>query len=229
MLPKDGRSALDGREPGRDCPSCPRLVELRDECRRDEPLWHNAPVPSYGSIDATLLIVGLAPGLTGANRTGRPFTGDFAGDLLYRTLLAYGFARGTYRAHPEDGLRLVGAMITNTVRCVPPANKPTAAEIDACRPFLVATIEALPDLRAVVALGRIAHQSVLRSRGLRQAAFPFAHGTAHPLPAGAGKTLTLFDSYHCSRYNTSTGVLTEDMFRAVFANVRRCIDAVHQA
>jgi uracil-DNA glycosylase family 4 len=177
-------------------------------------------------------VVGLAPGLRGANRTGRPFTGDFAGDLLYKTLIEYGFATGTYGAQCNDGLRLVSCAITNAVRCVPPQNKPVPSEINSCRPFLVATIGALPDLRAIVALGRVAHESVVRAFGLKPAIFPFAHGAVHVLAAtGSGeaaathspesaKTITLFDSYHCSRYNTNTGVLTHEMFRAVFANAR---------
>ena len=174
-------------------------------------------------------MVGLAPGLRGANRTGRPFTGDFAGDLLYETLIEFGFATGTYGASLDDGLRLVSCVITNAVRCVPPQNKPMPSEIKSCRPFLAATIAALPDLRAIVALGRIAHESVVRAFGLKPAAFPFAHGAEHVLGAGetaqyrwhAGAgTILLVDSYHCSRYNTNTGVLTQDMFRAVFAKVR---------
>jgi uracil-DNA glycosylase family 4 len=212
-------------EPHRDCSLCPRLVTFRDQTRAVEPLWHNAPVPSFGASDARLLIVGLAPGLRGANRTGRPFTGDFAGDLLYETLLAHGFAEGAYLAHCQDGLRLTGSMITNAVRCVPPANKPTPAEINACRPFLIATIEALTQLVAIVALGRIAHDSVMRAFGLKLSAFPFGHGSEHVLPMPRAGTLVLFDSYHCSRYNTNTGVLTAEMFHSLFARVRRRIDA----
>jgi uracil-DNA glycosylase len=154
--------------------------------------------------------------LRGANRTGRPFTGDFAGDLLYRTLIDFGFATGTYAARPDDGLKLVDVAITNAVRCVPPQNKPLPIEINTCRPFLIATIEAMAQLSAILALGRIAHESVLPSLDLRRAAFPFGHGAVHAVRP----ELTLYDSYHCSRYNTNTGVLTEDMFRAVFANIR---------
>jgi uracil-DNA glycosylase family 4 len=172
-------------------------------------------VPSFGARDAALLIVGLAPGLQGANRTGRPFTGDYAGDLLYGTLLAHDFARGRYAARPDDGLMLVNCRITNAVRCVPPANKPLPVEIAACRGFLDATLADMPKLRAIVALGRIAHDSTLKALRLRAADAPFAHGAEHN--AGA---LRLFDSYHCSRYNTNTGRLTETMFRKVFARVR---------
>ena len=208
-------------EPGRDCPFCPRLVAFRETWRAAEPAWHNAPVPTFGSRDARLLIVGLAPGLRGANRTGRPFTGDFAGDLLYRTLIEYGFAAGTYDARPDDGLVLTDAAITNAVRCVPPENKPVPAEIRTCRQFLSATIASMPRLGAIVALGRIAHDSTVAALGLRLKAAPFAHGAVHE-PAGL---VRLHDSYHCSRYNTNTGVLTPEMFRAVFAEVRRRLDA----
>src|SRR6202790_5563568 len=201
--------------PGRDCPLCPRLAAFRKTWRVQEPQWFNAPVESFGPRDARLLIVGLAPGLRGANRTGRPFTGDFAGDLLYATLLEYGFAKGAYRARPDDGLTLVDCRISNAVRCVPPQNKPLPAEINTCRPFLSATIETMAGLRAIVALGRVAHESMLKVLGLRAAAAPFAHGAIHP--AGG---LKLYDSYHCSRYNTNTRVLTPEMFRSVFARVR---------
>ncbi|CAN5156665.1 uracil-DNA glycosylase [soil metagenome] len=203
-------------QPGRDCPLCPRLVAFREAWRAREPAWHNAPVPNFGSPDARLLIVGLAPGLRGANRTGRPFTGDYAGDLLYRTLIDFGFASGTFRARPDDGMVLVDAMICNAVRCVPPENKPTPAEIGTCRQYLAATIAAMPNLRAILALGRIAHDSVATALGSRRSATPFGHGSAHPIRP----ELTFFDSYHCSRYNTNTGVLTEAMFRSVFATIR---------
>ncbi|MBH0239977.1 uracil-DNA glycosylase [Methylobrevis albus] len=210
-------------EPGRDCPLCPRLVDFRRKHRALEPSWHNAPVPSFGSDDARLLIVGLAPGLRGANRTGRPFTGDFAGDLLYETLGEFGFAQGSYAARPDDGLRLVGAMLTNAVRCVPPENKPVGAEIATCRTFLSATIAGLPRLAVLVALGRIAHESTLRALGARQAAHPFVHGAMHRI-AGPHGPLVLADSYHCSRYNTNTGRLTPAMFKSVFAAVRAELD-----
>jgi uracil-DNA glycosylase len=208
-------ATLPAPEPGRNCPLCPRLAEFRAQVRAREPGWHNAPVASFGDSDARLLIVGLAPGLQGANRTGRPFTGDFAGDLLYATLLEYGFASGIYQARPDDGLTLVDCRISNAVRCVPPQNKPLPVEIHTCRQFLSATIATMPRLRAIVALGRIAHESTVKALGMRNAAVPFAHGVAHK--AGA---LSLYDSYHCSRYNTNTGVLTPKMFRDVFARVR---------
>jgi uracil-DNA glycosylase family 4 len=169
------------------------------------------------------LIVGLAPGLKGANRTGRPFTGDYAGDLLYATLLEYGFAKGVYEARPDDLLVLRDALISNAVRCVPPANKPEPAEITTCRRFLIRTIDVLPNLRAIVALGRIAHDSVVRALGEPLARFPFGHGREHLALRPRGQ-LALFDSYHCSRYNTNTGVLTADMFRAVFARIRAYLD-----
>jgi uracil-DNA glycosylase family 4 len=214
-----GAAALLPSEPGRNCPLCPRLATFREAARAREPKWFNSPVPSFGDPDASLLIVGLAPGLQGANRTGRPFTGDFAGDLLYATLLEYGFAKGAYLARPDDGLTLAGCRISNAVRCVPPQNKPLPVEINTCRQFLIATMAAMPGLRAIVALGRVAHESTLKALGLRSAAAPFAHGAIHA--AGA---LKLYDSYHCSRYNTNTRVLTPDMFRSVFAKVRADLD-----
>lgn len=205
--------------PDRDCPFCPRLVAFREANRAREPLWHNAPVAPFGDITARLLIVGLAPGMQGANRTGRPFTGDYAGDLLYATLLEYGFAQGSYQARPDDGLRLVDCRIANAVHCVPPQNKPLPIEINTCRQFLVANLETMPKLRAIVALGRIAHDSVLKPLKLKASQAPFGHGAVHQ--AGAFK---LYDSYHCSRYNTNTGVLTTDMFRSVFAKVKADLD-----
>jgi uracil-DNA glycosylase len=207
-------------EPDRNCPFCPRLASFRDAARGREPEWFNSPVPSFGDPNAALLIVGLAPGLQGANRTGRPFTGDFAGDLLYATLLDYGFAKGVYQARPDDGLKLIDCRISNAVRCVPPQNKPLPLEINTCRQFLSATLGTMPKLRAIVALGRVAHDSMLKVLGLRAAAAPFAHGAIHP--AGA---LRLYDSYHCSRYNTNTRVLTPEMFRSVFAKVRTDLDS----
>lgn len=201
--------------PDRDCPLCPRLAAFREESRAREPSWFNAPVPPFGGSSASLLIVGLAPGLRGANRTGRPFTGDYAGALLYPTLLEYGFAKGVYDARPDDGLRLVNCRIANAVHCVPPQNKPLPIEINTCRQFLIRTIADMPKLKAVVALGKIAHDSTAKALGLRLSAAPFKHGAFHK--AGA---LRMYDSYHCSRYNTNTGVLTTDMFRAVFAQVR---------
>jgi uracil-DNA glycosylase family 4 len=181
-------------------------------------------VPSFGDASGRLLIVGLAPGLKGANRTGRPFTGDYAGELLYATLLAYGFAEGAYEARPDDMLVMRDALISNAVRCVPPANKPESSEIATCRQFLIRTINALPNLRAILMLGRIAHESTVRALGEPLARVPFAHGNQTVVTRTEGE-LALFDSYHCSRYNTNTGVLTPDMFRAVFARVRAYLDA----
>jgi uracil-DNA glycosylase family 4 len=208
-------------EAPRDCQLCPRLVAFRAANRAAEPHWHNGAVASFGSAAGRLLIVGLAPGRKGANRTGRPFTGDFAGDLLYATLLEFGFARGRYAAAPDDGLSLLDCMITNAVRCVPPENKPTPAEIDTCRRFLAARLTAMPRLTAVLVLGRIAHDSVLSALGAKRSAFPFAHGARHGVAPG----LTLFDSFHCSRYNTNTGRLTPTMFRAVLESIRGHLDA----
>jgi uracil-DNA glycosylase family 4 len=198
------------------CMLCPRLVAFRDLNRAKAPDWYNGAVPSFGDLEARLLIVGLAPGLNGANRTGRPFTGDYAGDLLYSTLLKFGFARGEYAARPDDGFALVDCIISNAVRCVPPENKPTPEEAATCRGFLKARIAALPNVQAIVALGRIAHDSTLAAFDCRKSLFPFAHGARHTLPNG----LQLFDSFHCSRYNTNTGRLTPEMFHAVFAAVR---------
>jgi uracil-DNA glycosylase family 4 len=206
-------------KPGLDCPLCPRLAAFRTEWREREPEWFNAPVASFGPRDARLLIVGLAPGLRGANRTGRPFTGDYAGDLLYATLKDYGFSRGTFAARPDDGLELVDARITNGVRCVPPENKPTPAEINTCRQFLGPTIAEMKKLRAIVVLGRIAHETTVKALGAKRSAAPFSHGGTAQLGP-----LTLFSSYHCSRYNTNTGVLTPEMFRAVFKAVRKHLD-----
>lgn len=213
-----------GAEPDRNCPRCPRLVAFRNTWRVNEPEWFNAPVPSFGPASARVLIVGLAPGLQGANRTGRPFTGDYAGVLLYDTLLRFGFAKGVYAAHPDDGLTLIDARISNAVRCVPPENKPTPEEIRTCRGFLKETLSEMANLRAIVALGRVAHDSVLAAMGVRLSVCPFAHGAKHETRLGR-----LFDSYHCSRYNTNTGVLTPEMFRAVFAEVRTYLDARSQA
>ncbi len=202
-------------EPGRDCRLCPRLAAFRDTNRAQKPDWFNAPVPSFGDRNGRLAIVGLAPGLQGANRTGRPFTGDYAGDLLYATLIEYRFASGVYQARPDDGMALVDCRIVNGVHCVPPQNKPLPLEIANCRPFLIAAIESMPRLEAIVALGRIAHETTVKALGLRGSSVPFAHGAVHE----AGR-FRLYDSYHCSRYNTNTGVLTAEMFRSVFAKVR---------
>src|ERR1700722_14524993 len=211
---KTPASPLPGK-PSRDCAFCERLAAFRATNRAQKPQWFNGPVPAFGDPNGRLAIVGLAPGMQGANRTGRPFTGDFAGDLLYATLLEYGFAKGVYQARPDDGLTLVDCRIVNAVRCVPPQNKPLPTEINTCRQFLSANIETMTQLRAIVALGRIAHDTMLKVLGLRAAAAPFAHGAIHQ--AGA---LKLYDSYHCSRYNTNTRVLTPEMFRSVFARVR---------
>jgi uracil-DNA glycosylase family 4 len=210
-------------EPPLDCPRCPRLVAFRNELRGKYPDgWHNAPVRSFGSLDARLLIVGLAPGMKGANRTGRPFTGDYAGELLYATLLKFGFARGTYKADPEDGLRLDDARIANAVRCLPPENKPLPAEFTECRPFLQAELGIMPKLKIILALGKGAHDQVLRALAVRPAGhYPFIHGRLHDLPTGP----QLADSYHCSRYNTNTGRLTTDMFERVFETIRKSLPA----
>lgn len=206
-------SPLPEHEPGPDCPLCPRLVEYRHENRAKFPNWWNAPVHSFGDSGAWLAIAGLAPGLQGANRTGRPFTGDHAGHLFYATLLKYGLASGTYEQRPDDGLELNGAIIINSVRCAPPQNKPTPAEIHNCRPFLEESLKALPNLKVVVALGQIAHQSTVKALGGKLPKCPFGHGATHRLPSG----VMLIDSYHCSRYNQNTGLLTAGMFEDVFA------------
>jgi len=206
--------------PGRECNLCPRLVEFRHTNRDKFPDFHNAPVDSFGSLDSALLVVGLAPGLKGANRTARPFTGDYAGDLLYPTISAFGFAKGTYGAVPDDGLELQNCRITNAVRCVPPENKPVGAEMNACRPFLIEEIGAMKNLKVILALGSIAHNSVLRTLGHKQSAYKFGHAAEHNLPDGP----LLIDSYHCSRYNTNTGRLTTEMFHSVFKAIRDCLD-----
>jgi len=189
--------------PPRDCPLCPRLAALREKQRSAHPAWFNAPVPPFGDDQAELLIVGLAPGLRGANRTGRPFTGDYAGDLLYGALRKFGFAEGVYYARPDDGLELRRARITNAVRCVPPQNKPEPSEIATCRRFLSAEIAGMPRLRVILTLGVIAHYAVLATLQFPRGRFPFAHGRLHALPSG----LVLADSYHCSRLNIGTGKL----------------------
>lgn len=208
--------------PGHDCPLCPRLAAFRAENRLRSPAWHNAPVPAFGAADeeTRLLIVGLAPGLRGANRTGRPFTGDHAGELLFATLLAHGFAQGDYGRARDDGMRLVGCRITNAVRCVPPGNRPTPAEVRACGRFLKEEISALSALRAIVALGTVAHAAVLSALHRPASAHPFAHGATHR----PTERLLLLDSYHCSRQNTNTGRLTAEMFSAVFTAARSAVD-----
>ena len=207
-------SAPSFHEPPVDCDACPRLVAFREDNRAAYPAFHNAPVPAFGALDSSvkLLIVGLAPGLKGANQTGRPFTGDYAGDLLYATLSKFGFATGEYGKTADDGLSLVGCRITNAVRCVPPQNKPTGPEAAACRPFLIDEIDKMPKLTAILALGGLAHAAVLTTFGKRKTDFKFAHEAQHKLSNG----LLLADSYHCSRYNTNTGRLTTEMFENVF-------------
>jgi uracil-DNA glycosylase family 4 len=212
-----------GLEPGRDCPHCPRLVAFRTANRSNYSDFYNAPVPAFGDMTARLLIVGLAPGLKGANCTGRPFTGDYAGDLLYSTLIKFGFARGSYGRRAGDGLTLAGCRITNAVRCVPPENKPTTQEIKTCGRFLTTELAALPRLRAILALGTVAHGAVLAALGHRKNHCAFAHGALHELPNG----LLFADSYHCSRYNTNTGRLTPEMFEAVFAELRDRLNPSH--
>ncbi len=202
------RPAQSPGEPPGDCALCPRLAAFRRANRNKYPDYFNDPVPVFGDANGRLLIVGLAPGLQGANRTGRPFTGDYAGDLLYSSLLSQGLARGHYEARTDDGLELVDCMITNAVRCVPPANKPLPTEINTCRQFLSAQIMAMPKLRAILALGRVAHESVCRALAVPLRNHPFAHSAQHQ----SGRGLTLVASYHCSRYNTNTGVLTPKMF-----------------
>jgi uracil-DNA glycosylase family 4 len=207
-------------EPPRDCPICPRLAAYRAENRAAHPDWWNGPAPSFGDPAARLLVVGLAPGRTGANRTGRPFTGDYAGVLLYETLIAFGFARGRYAADPADGLELVDCMITNAVRCAPPGNRPTPAEEAACRPFLAARIAALPRLKVMITLGDIARRNVLRALDRPASAGAPGHGSETTI----GDYL-LINSYHCSRLNTNTGRLTEPMFHAIFERAREQLAA----
>lgn len=216
---------MSASEPPPDCRLCPRLAAFRDDNRRAEPDWRNAPVPSFGPPPGAgpvrLLIVGLAPGLRGANRTGRPFTGDDAGELLHRTLLRHGLARGDYRAAADDGLTLVGCRITNAVRCVPPGNKPTGDEVASCRRFLRAEIDELPRLAAILAIGGKAHDATLAALEAKRSRFPFAHGAVHDLSTG----LALFNSYHCSRYNVRTHRLTVAMFDDVVGRVRGCLES----
>ena len=203
-------------EPPPDCPLCPRLAAYRHANQAANPAWFNAPVPSFGPADAPFLIVGLAPGVKGANRTGRPFTGDHAGMLLYATLLRYGFASGTYDARPDDGMALLRCRVVNAVRCVPPKNLPEPIEVRTCNTFLAGELAAMPNLQIVMALGVLAHNAVLRASGLVPSRTPFKHGALHPLP----DRRLLADCYHVSRYNTNTGVLTEAMFHAVIADIR---------
>jgi uracil-DNA glycosylase family 4 len=197
--------------PNHNCQLCPRLAAFRAANRVQFPDKFNAPVPAFGGLDANLLIVGLAPGLRGANFSGRPFTGDYAGDLLYETMIQYGYAKGVYKARPDDGLELVNARISNAVKCVPPENKPTGEEISTCLSFIKSEIENMPNLKVILSLGLISHNAVLRTLGHKQSAFKFAHGAVHDLGS-----VKLIDSYHCSRYNTNTGRLTTAMFHDVF-------------
>lgn len=206
-------SPLPETEPPHDCPLCPRLVDLRTELRVEHPAWWNAPVPAFGDPAAWLGIVGLAPGQFGANRTGRPFTGDRSGPLLFDTLAKFGLAEGIYEGKPDDSLHLTGAIIVNAVRCLPPENKPTPEEVRTCRPFLEAQADALPSARVFIALGQVAHQSAVKALGGRLPKCRFAHGAEHRMPDGR----ILLDSYHCSSYNQSTGRLTAEMFEEVFA------------
>jgi uracil-DNA glycosylase family 4 len=201
--------------PPHDCPLCPRLAAFRAENRKKFPDYFNAPVPNFGPLDARLLIAGLAPGLHGANATGRPFTGDWAGDLLYATLLKHGLAKGVYDERPDDSLELVDCRIANSVHCVPPQNKPEPSEINTCRRFLQSELEVLPNVRVILALGKIAHDSVLRTLGVKLAVRPFKHGAVYEI----GK-FRLISSYHCSRYNTNTGVLTTKMFEDVVGKAK---------
>ena len=202
-------SPIPEDEAPRNCPLCPRLVQLREQCRDAHPTWWNAPVPAFGDRDAWLAIVGLAPGKHGANRTGRPFTGDYAGELLYTTLLKFGLAEGEYRGDRADGLRLKGAVILNAVKCLPPANKPEPREIATCRTFFEASLAALPNVRVLVALGQIAHVASARALGVRPS---FGHASEIVAPGGR----ILLSSYHCSRYNQNTGRLDAAMFETVF-------------
>jgi uracil-DNA glycosylase family 4 len=215
-LIKNQADALPGNAP-LDCSLCPRLVDFRKQNTEKFPEFFNGPVPAFGSDDAELLIVGLAPGLKGANRTGRPFTGDYAGDLLYPTLAKFGFATGSYRASIHDGLKLNRAIITNAVRCVPPQNKTIGEEERNCRPFLIEQIKRIPTIKIILALGLVAHNAVLSTYNEKKTAFKFGHNKVHKLTNG----LLLIDSYHCSRYNTNTGRLTTEMFEEVFKNITK--------
>ena len=205
-------------QPPVDCKLCPRLAALRAECSATDPEWHNAPVPGFGPMDASLLIMGLAPGRRGANRTGRPFTGDAAGGYLFAMLTRFDLASGTYRDDGLDDIRLHNTRISNAVRCLPPDNKPVASEINACRPFLKAEIDAMPALRTILTLGRVAHDSTCRALGLRPADVPFGHGASWH-GENDGRQLRLVSSYHCSRYNTQTGRLTDSMFADIFRKI----------
>jgi uracil-DNA glycosylase family 4 len=227
MMNTEQRSNIAGEtvpspaEPSRDCPLCPRLVAYRRENQDLYSDWFNGPAPSFGDRDARLLIVGLAPGRKGANRTGRPFTGDYAGTLLYDTLIKFGFATGKFEARPDDSLKLIGSAVTNAVRCAPPGNKPETSEENTCRPFLTNRIEAFPKLKAIVTLGDVSRRNVLKALGLKGSAGIPGHGSE--FQAGPYR---VFNSYHCSRLNTNTGRLTTPMFEDLFARVKAYIDAV---
>ena len=209
-------------DPDYDCQACSRLVQYRHQYRASNPQWHNGPVDTWvdeaGEDSVRLLIIGMAPGLKGANRTGRPFTGDYAGDLLYQTLVKYGLAKGSYGASRRDNLALTGCAITNAVRCVPPQNKPIGEEVNNCRPYLVNTLARFKNVKALLTLGKIAHDTTARTLSVRVAAVPFGHNRRHDMGE-----FTVYSSYHCSRYNTNTGRLTEKMFEDVFDNLVKIV------
>lgn len=215
-------SPIPESEPSHDCPKCPRLVAVRQTLQAEHPDWWNAPCQAFGDPGAWLAIVGLAPGKHGANRTGRPFTGDYAGDLLFATFAKFGLTEGVYGSSVDDGVRLKGAMIVNAVKCLPPENKPTPEEIRTCRPFLAGQLGELPNVRVVIALGQIAHQSAVKVMGGRLPKARFGHLNEHRMPDGR----VLIDSYHCSRYNQNTGRLTAEMFEAVFARALELQDEI---
>ncbi len=212
MLSPSDLSAIPLSEPTRDCALCPRLVALREELRSEQPSWWNAPVPAFGDAGAWLMIVGLAPGRRGANRTGRPFTGDYSGEIFYSTLLKFGLATGTYRGEPDDDVRLIGTIVLNAVKCLPPGNRPLPGEVANCRKYLETSIAALPKVKVIIALGQIAHASAVKALGPSRANTRFAHGAESLMPDGR----LLLASYHCSRQNTNTGRLTADMFESIF-------------
>ncbi len=228
-LPADKRPEDDKmNHPAPNCPQCPRLVAFREANQGQHPDFFNGAVPSFGSIEAKLLVVGLAPGLKGANATGRPFTGDYAGDVLYPALKAAGLATGNYDKRPDDGLELIETRITNAVRCVPPENKPTGPEINECNPFLTHEIQAMPNLKVLISLGGISHKAILKALGMKQSAFAFGHASEHPLEV-QGRQVILLNSYHTSRYNMNTGRLTEVMFEGIVARAAELINIVTPA
>ena len=212
MLTPSDISPIPLSEPSRDCALCPRLMALRKELRAQQPSWWNAPVPAFGDAGAWLLILGLAPGRRGANRTGRPFTGDYSGEIFYSTLLKFGLATGTYRGEPDDDVSLVGTIVLNAVKCLPPGNRPLPGEVANCRAYLETSIEALPKVKVIIALGQIAHASAVKALGLSRTNAKFAHGAETLMPDGR----LLLASYHCSRQNTNTGRLTVQMFESIF-------------